>query len=155
MTHQNSKSFRCSSLASGNPTELDHVLLLKDNRKPYMGCRSLITLSHLSISVPERSKSRVLRLRPVSHKRFQSGRVLPLYTNRRLHMVSPIYHQSGFILKYLQKLKQRSLTFWKLICRKRAMVGHMLVLYTNRKPYRRCPMPPSHLIFSDTERAQS
>ncbi len=45
----------------------------------------------------------------------------------------------------------RSLRFRKLISRKGAELGHMLLLNINRKPYMASPMTLSHLTLNDLE----
>ena len=51
--------------------------------------------------------------------------------------------------------RSRSLRFLTLIFRKRAELGHMLLLNINRKPYMGGQMTQSRMTLSDLERSKS
>ncbi len=61
---------------------------------------------------------------------------------------------TAFYLSELERSLSRSLRFQRLISRKAAELGHMLLLNTNRKSYVGSPIPLSHLTLSDLERAK-
>ena len=64
---------------------------------------------------------------------------------------APLY----LTLSDLERSKSRSLTFRRLISSKGAMLGPMLLLNINGKPYMGSPMVSSHLTLSDLERSKS
>ena len=66
-----------------------HVITIYINRKPYM--ESPMTLSHLTLSDLERSKSRSLRFQSlISCKGAEIGHKLLLNINRKAYMGSPM-----------------------------------------------------------------
>ncbi len=66
-------------------------------------------------------------------------------------MASPI-STSLLTLSDLERSKSRSLGFQRLISRKGAELGPILVLTINRKPYIASPITPSLLTLSDLDR---
>ncbi len=60
-----------------------------------------------------------------------------------------------FDLSDVERSMLKSLRFLKLISRKKAQLGHMLLLNINRKPYRESPMTVSRLTLSYLERSKS
>ena len=61
-----------------------------------------------------------------------------------------------FDLSDIERSISRSLRFWRLISRKGAQLGHVLLLNANRKSYMgggRSPRAASHLTLSDLERS--
>ena len=55
----------------------------------------------------------------------------------------------------LERSVSRSFRFRKLISRKGAELGHVLLLDTNRKSHMESPTAPSHLTLSDLVRSRS
>ena len=62
--------------------------------------------------------------------------------------------QSHLTLSDLDRSISRSHRFQRLIFRKAAELGHMLLLNTSRKSYMGSPIPSSHLTLSDLERSK-
>ncbi len=61
---------------------------------------------------------------------------------------------SHLTLSDLERSNSRSPTFLSLISHKRAYLGPMLLLHTNRKPYMASLMAPLDLTLSDLERSK-
>ena len=62
--------------------------------------------------------------------------------------------QSLLTLSDLERSKSRSLRFQRLISRKGAELGPMLLLTINRNPYMASPMALSNLTLTDIERSK-
>ncbi len=104
----------------------------------------------LTLSDLEMSNSRSLTFRNlISRKRAYLDPKLPLNTNRKPYMGSPMAHLHLFDLskRSLKVTKisgqsQKSPTLQSLVSRKGAKLGHMLLLTINRKLYMASPMTP-------------
>ena len=106
------------------------MLLLNINKKPHMG--SPMTLSHLTLSGLERSKSTPFRFRSfVPRKGADLDHTLLLNINRKACMGESI----------------GAITFRRLISRKGPQLGPVLLLDTNRKPHMESPAVPPHLTI--------
>ncbi len=62
---------------------------------------------------------------------------------------------SHLTLHDLERLMSRAIRFWRLITRREAELGHVLLLSTNRKSYIVSPVEQSHLTLGDFERSKS
>ena len=88
---------------------LGHMLLLRINRKPYVG--SPMTPSHLTLGDLERSKVKVTKiLMLISRKEAELGPVLLLNINRKSYMWSPMA-LSDLTMSDLERAKSRSPRF--------------------------------------------
>ncbi len=128
------------------------MLLLNINRKPYKG--SLMTLSYLTLGDLKRSKSRSLRFQSLIHlaKEAELGHVLLLNMYRNIWESIDVI---TFDFNDLERSMSRSLIFGRLISRKGADSGHMLLLNTNKKSHGESLTAPSHLTWGDLERLNS
>ncbi len=72
-----------------------------------------------------------------------------------LNIIKKAYRESVsvsviiFEFSDLERSMSRPLKFWKLISRKGAELGHMLLLNINRKPHMGSPMTLSHLALRE------
>ncbi len=104
---------------------------------------NLMTLSLLTFSHLERSKSRSLRFQSlISRKGAELGPMLLLTINRQHYMAS-LMLSPLLTLSDLERAKSRSLRFQTLISHKGAHLGPMLLLTYNRKPYMASQKPSS------------
>ncbi len=58
-------------------------------------------------------------------------------------------------LSDIERLNSRSHIIQSVVSRKRAKLGHMLLINHKKKPYMGSPMTPWHLTLSDLERSKS
>ena len=76
------------------------------------------------------------------------------HANRKPNTGSPMT-LSYLTLSDLERSISRLFRFQRLISRKAAELGYMLILNTNRKSYIGSPKSSSHLTLSDLERSKS
>ena len=140
LERSSSKSLRFQSLISCKGAELSHILLLKINRKAYMG--SPVTPSHLTLGGEIQD-----------HSKFQSlvkEHMLLLNINRKAYMGSPMT-PSHLTLSDLERSNPRSLGFRSVISCKRSRVRPYMLLFSfNTKADMESLMTSSHMTLSDT-----
>ncbi len=124
-----SKSLRFRRLISCKGAKVGHVLLLNTNRKSHIvSPNSIITLGLECPCALERSKSRSSdSWRLICRKRTKICLMLLVNLNRKLYMGS-LMILSRLTLGDFERSISSSPRLWKLISRKGAGLGHMLLI---------------------------